>query len=116
MRRFTYIWLLASAILLILPFLPFIGVEIYGSRIWVNLGIGSFQPGEVAKLTLAIFFASYLSANRDLILLAGKKIGPLTFPRIQDLGTLVVAWIIAMGMLTYHRDLATPVWFFGIFM
>src|SRR5699024_12166576 len=28
MRRFTYIWLLASAILLILPFLPFIGVEI----------------------------------------------------------------------------------------
>ena len=45
MRRFTYVWLLASAILLILPFLPFIGMEIYGARIWVNLGIGSFQPG-----------------------------------------------------------------------
>lgn len=116
MRRFTYVWLLASAILLILPFLPFIGVEIYGARIWVNLGIGSFQPGEVAKLTLAIFFASYLSANRDLILLAGRKLGPLTFPRIQDLGPLVVAWLVAMGVLVFQRDLGSAVLFFGLFM
>ena len=116
MRRFTYVWLLASAILLILPFLPFIGVEIYGARIWVNLGIGSFQPGEVAKLTLAIFFASYLSANRDLILLAGRKIGPLSFPRIQDLGPLVVAWLVAMGVLVFQRDLGSAVLFFGLFM
>ncbi len=116
MRRFTYVWLLASAILLILPFLPFIGVEIYGSRIWVNLGIGSFQPGEVAKLTLAIFFASYLSANRDLILLAGKKIGPLTFPRVQDLGPLIVAWLVAMGVLIFQRDIGSAALFFGLFM
>lgn len=116
MRRFTYVWLLASAILLILPFLPFIGVEIYGARIWVNLGIGSFQPGEVAKLTLAIFFASYLSANRDLILLAGRKLGPLTFPRVQDLGPLVVAWLVAMGVLVFQRDLGSAVLFFGLFM
>ncbi len=116
MRRFTYVWLLASAILLILPFLPFIGVEIYGARIWVNLGIGSFQPGEVAKLTLAIFFASYLSANRDLILLAGRKLGPLTFPRLQDLGPLVVAWLVAMGVLVFQRDLGSAVLFFGLFM
>lgn len=116
MRRFTYVWLLASALLLILPFLPFIGVEIYGARIWVNLGIGSFQPGEVAKLTLAIFFASYLSANRDLILLAGKKLGPLTFPRMQDLGPLIVAWLVAMGVLVFQRDLGSAVLFFGLFM
>ncbi|GAA4107277.1 FtsW/RodA/SpoVE family cell cycle protein [Enteractinococcus coprophilus] len=116
MRRFTYVWLLASAILLILPFLPFIGVEIYGARIWVNLGIGSFQPGEVAKLTLAIFFASYLSANRDLILLAGRKLGPLAFPRVQDLGPLVVAWLVAMGVLVFQRDLGSAVLFFGLFM
>src|SRR5690625_202986 len=116
MRRFTYVWLLASAILLILPFLPFIGLEIYGARIWVNLGIGSFQPGEVAKLTLAIFFASYLSANRDLILLAGRKIGPLSFPRVQDLGPLVVAWLVSMGVLIFQRDLGSAVLFFGLFM
>ena len=116
MRRFTYVWLLASAILLILPFLPFIGMEIYGARIWVNLGIGSFQPGEVVKLTLAIFFASYLSANRDLILLAGRKLGPLTFPRLQDLGPLVVAWLVAMGVLVFQRDLGSAVLFFGLFM
>src|SRR5699024_3270770 len=56
-RPFTSVWLLASVLLLILSFLPFIGMEIYAARIWLNLGIVSFQPGEVAKLTLAIFFA-----------------------------------------------------------
>src|SRR5699024_12351326 len=69
-----------------------------------------------AKLTLAIFFASYLSANRDLILLAGKKIGPLTFPRIQDLGPLVVAWLVAKGVLIFQRDIGSAALFFGLSM
>src|SRR5690625_7279643 len=116
MRRFTYVWLLVSAVLLVLPFLPFIGMEIYGARIWVNLGIGSFQPGELAKLTLAIFFASYLSATRDLLLLAGRKLGPITFPRLHALRPLVVAWLVSMGVLIFQRDLGSAVLFFGLFM
>ncbi|NIH72678.1 FtsW/RodA/SpoVE family cell cycle protein [Auritidibacter ignavus] len=116
LRNWTYLFLVASGVMLVLPLIPGLGMEINGARIWVNLGIGQFQPGEIAKITLAIFFAGYLSANRDLILLAGKKIGPMAFPRVRDLAPLVVAWLISMGVLIFQRDLGSAVLFFGLFL
>ncbi|MDI3329835.1 MAG: FtsW/RodA/SpoVE family cell cycle protein [Micrococcus sp.] len=116
LRRWPYLFLAISGLLLLLPLVPGLGMEINGARIWINLGVGSFQPGEVAKVTLAIFFAGYLSANRDLILLAGKRLGPITFPRFRDMGPLVVAWLISMGVLVFQRDLGSAILFFGLFM
>src|SRR6476659_9082293 len=46
--------------LLLLPLVPGVGRAIHGSRIWVSLGPIGFQPGDLAKISLAIFFASYL--------------------------------------------------------
>jgi cell division protein FtsW (lipid II flippase) len=116
LRRFTYLSLIASAALLIFPLLPFIGMEVNGARIWVNLGFATFQPGEIAKITLAIFFAGYLSTNRDLILLAGRKIGPLQLPRWQDMGPMLAAWLVSIGVLVFQRDLGSSILFFGLFM
>ncbi|MGM7666935.1 FtsW/RodA/SpoVE family cell cycle protein [Microbacterium sp. A93] len=116
LRRWPYLFLAASGILLLLPLVPGLGLTINGARIWINLGLGTFQPGEVAKITLAIFFAGYLSANRDLILLAGKKLGPVTFPRFRDMGPLIIAWLISMGVLVFQRDLGSAILFFGLFM
>ena len=65
----------------------------------------TFQPGEIAKITLAIFFAGYLSSNRDLILLAGRKVGPLQFPRFKDMGPMIAAWLVSIGVLIFQRDL-----------
>ncbi len=115
LRRFTYISLIASAVLLLLPLTP-LGLEINGARIWINVGFGTFQPGEIAKITLAIFFAGYLSTNRDLILLAGKKVGPVQFPRFRDLAPMVVAWMVSIGVLIFQRDLGSSMLFFGLFM
>ena len=53
---------------------------IYGSRIWIRLGPFSFQPGEIAKIALAIFFAGYLVQTRDALSLAGRKVLGLTLP------------------------------------
>ncbi|WBL19866.1 FtsW/RodA/SpoVE family cell cycle protein [Citricoccus sp. NR2] len=116
LRKWTYLFLAASALLLLLPLIPGLGMEINGARIWINVGIGSFQPGEIAKITLAIFFAGYLSANRDLILLAGKKIGPMTFPRFRDMAPLVIAWAVSMGVLVFQRDLGSAILYFSLFM
>lgn len=116
LRRWPYLFLAASGILLLLPLVPGLGLTINGARIWINLGLGTFQPGEVAKITLAVFFAGYLSANRDLILLAGKKLGPVTFPRFRDMGPLIIAWLISMGVLVFQRDLGSAILFFGLFM
>ena len=74
LRRWPYLFLAASGVLLLLPLVPGLGLSMYGARIWIDVGFGTFQPGEIAKITLAIFFAGYLSANRDLILLAGRRV------------------------------------------
>ncbi|MFI8413244.1 FtsW/RodA/SpoVE family cell cycle protein [Paeniglutamicibacter gangotriensis] len=116
LRKFTYIALAASVVLLLLPLIPKVGVIINGARIWVNFFGLSFQPGELAKITLAIFFAGYLSSNRELILLAGRKIGPLQLPRARDLGPMIVAWMVSIGVLVVQRDLGSSILFFGLFM
>lgn len=116
LRKVTYISLVASALLLILPLLPGLGTEINGARIWISIGGRTFQPGEIAKITLAIFFAGYLSTNRDVILLAGPKIGPLHLPRFRDLAPLFAAWLVAIGVLVLQRDLGTAILFFGLFV
>ncbi|ROZ61596.1 FtsW/RodA/SpoVE family cell cycle protein [Kocuria soli] len=116
LRRFTYISLVASALLLVLPLLPGLGTEINGARIWISIGGRTFQPGEIAKITLAIFFAGYLSTNRDVILLAGPKIGPVRLPRFRDLAPMFAAWLVSIGVLVLQRDLGTAILFFGLFV
>ncbi|MCP3426890.1 FtsW/RodA/SpoVE family cell cycle protein [Rothia sp. AR01] len=116
LRRITYISLAASILLLLLPLTPGLGTEINGARIWISLGGRTFQPGEVAKITLAVFFAGYLSANRDLILLAGKRIGRIRLPRFRDFAPMFVAWLVSIGVLVLQRDLGSAILFFGLFL
>ncbi|MBG6084724.1 FtsW/RodA/SpoVE family cell cycle protein [Zhihengliuella flava] len=116
LRRATFISLVVTGLLMIMPLIPGLGVEINGARIWVRLAGMSFQPGELAKITLAIFFAGYLSSNRDLILLAGRKIGPLQLPRLRDMAPMMIAWGLSIGILVLQRDLGSAILFFGLFM
>ncbi|EAP97922.1 putative FtsW/RodA/SpoVE family cell cycle protein [Janibacter sp. HTCC2649] len=116
LRRYTY---LAGALgfgLLLLPLVPGLGIENYGSRIWIRLGPFSFQPGEIAKLVLAIFFAGYLVQTRDALSVAGRRILGLTLPRARDLGPILVAWMLSVGVLVLEKDLGSSLLFFGLFV
>jgi cell division protein FtsW (lipid II flippase) len=42
-----------------LPMLPGIGQAINGARMWVYLGLFSFQPGEIGKIAMAVFFVGF---------------------------------------------------------
>ncbi len=116
LRKFTYIALLVSIVLLLLPLIPKLGVTINGARIWIRVAGFSLQPGELAKITLSIFFAGYLSSNRDLILMAGRKFGPLQLPRMRDMAPMVIAWLLSIGVLVIQRDLGSAILFFGLFI
>ncbi len=61
-------WLvLITIILLVLVFIPGIGVENYGAKRWVSIFGISIQPSEIAKFSLIIFSSAYLSENHDKI-------------------------------------------------
>lgn len=61
-------WSVAVAIfLLLLVFVPFIGVENYGAKRWIGIGGLSFQPSEIAKFVLVFFCAIHLSQYHENI-------------------------------------------------
>jgi cell division protein FtsW (lipid II flippase) len=116
LARYRYIAMFTGIVLLILPMLPGIGREVFGARVWISIGPFSFQPGEIAKIALAIFFAGYLVTARDNLSLMGKKFLGLRFPRMRDLGPIVIIWAAAMAVLVFQRDLGTSLLYFGLFL
>ena len=116
LRRYTYVFLVAGTALLMLPLLPGLGKNINGSRIWIGLGPLTFQPGEIAKICLAIFFAGYLVTARDNLALAGPRVLGIQLPRMRDMGPLLLAWGAAIIVLVAQRDLGTSLLFFGFFV
>lgn len=116
LQAFTYTSGLIAIVLLILPLMPVIGTTINGARIWIHLGPMSFQPGEVAKVLLVIFFAGYLVLHRDALALAGRRIAGIDFPRGRDLGPVLAMWLISLGILVFQRDLGSSLLFFGLFL
>lgn len=116
LARYTYTTMAAGLALLLLPLLPVLGRTINGARIWIGLGPLSFQPGELAKIALAIFFAGYLVTARDSLSLVGRKVLGLQLPRARDLGPILVSWLASLLVLIFERDLGTSLLFFGLFI
>ncbi|MEA2460319.1 MAG: hypothetical protein QOH90_496 [Actinomycetota bacterium] len=102
--------------LLLLPLAPGIGQNINGARLWVHLGSYSFQPGELAKLCLVIFFAAYLAERKELLSIASRKIGPFHFPDIKHFGPLLVMWAVSLAVMFFEKDLGSSLLFFSIFL
>ena len=116
LRRFTFTAMAAGLGMLLLPLVPGIGRNINGSRIWIGLGPLSFQPGEVAKILLVIFFAGYLVQTRDVLSLVGRRFLGIGLPRAQDLGPILIAWLASVGVLVFEKDLGSSLLFFGLFV
>ncbi|MEU5345243.1 MULTISPECIES: FtsW/RodA/SpoVE family cell cycle protein [unclassified Streptomyces] len=117
LQRYTYISMVAAVILLLLPLVPGLGVNVFGARIWINIpGLGTIQPGEFAKIALAVFFAGYLMVKRDALALASRRFMGLYLPRGRDLGPIVVIWVLSILILIFETDLGTSLLFFGMFV
>ncbi len=116
LQRFTYTTGFVGLVLLLLPLVPGIGTVINGARIWINVAGFSFQPGEIAKIALAIFFAGYLVVKRDALALAGRRFLGIDLPRGRDLGPILLMWVISLGVLVFQRDLGSSLLFFGLFV
>lgn len=114
--RYRYLAMLAGVVLLLLPLLPVIGRTVNGATLWIQVGSVTFQPGEVAKIALAVFFAGYLLTAKESLQVVGKKFLGVRWPRLRDLGPILVVWALAMAVLVFQRDLGTSLLYFGLFL
>ncbi|MGW4222161.1 FtsW/RodA/SpoVE family cell cycle protein [Streptomyces bauhiniae] len=113
LQRYSYVCVAAALVLLLLPIL-FPAVN--GARIWIRIAGFSIQPGEFAKVLLAVFFAAYLAANRSALAYTGRRLWRLQFPTGRVLGPIVTIWLLSVGVLVLERDLGTSLLFFGLFV
>ncbi|MGG7176785.1 FtsW/RodA/SpoVE family cell cycle protein [Clostridium paraputrificum] len=96
-----------SVILLITVWIPKIGVEVNGAKGWVNLGITTLQPSEIAKFAIILMLAKLLDEMdceinnfKNLSKIAGYVLLPVFLILIQkDMGMTMVSFFIVLGML-----------------
>ena len=116
LERYRYTFLLAGLSLLLLPLVPGVGRVIGGARIWVAIGPIRFQPGEFAKIAFALFFASYLVEKRELLSMATwPRFRPM-LPDLKHLGPVMIAWGVAIVVMTAQKDLGSSLLFFALFL
>lgn len=116
LESYRYLFLLVGLGLLVLPLVPGLGVSIRGARIWVALGPVSFQPAEFAKIAFAIFFASYLVEKRELLSMATWPRFRPVLPDLKHLGPVLLAWGMAILVMTAQKDLGSSLILFFLFM
>ena len=117
LARYKYTWALLGMLLLISPLLPVVGREINGARIWVGIaGIAQFEPWELVKIALVIFFAAYLEEYREVLSRPPRRFGPIPVPPIPYLLPIVAMWVVAMLVMVFEKDLGATLLFFGIFL
>ena len=116
LRRFPFVSGLAAVVLLTLPAAPVIGRTVNGATLWVGTNELSFQPGEIAKILLAIFFAGYLVSRQGSMAEIGSRVLGIRIPRAKDLGPILLFWVASLGVLVIQRDLGTSILYFGLFL
>jgi cell division protein FtsW (lipid II flippase) len=116
LRRYVYVSMAVGIALLLLPLVPFIGTTINGATLWISVFGVTFQPGEIAKIALIIFFAGYLVNRKDSLAVVGRKILGVRIPRGRELGPILVIWLASIGVLVLQRDLGTSILYFGLFL
>jgi cell division protein FtsW (lipid II flippase) len=114
LQRYTYTLGVVALVLLAIP--AVVGTSVNGAKVWITFGGFSIEPGEFARLALAVFFAGYLVAKRDVLALAGRRILGVDLPRARDLGPVLITWGASLLILIFETDIGTSALFFGLFV
>jgi cell division protein FtsW (lipid II flippase) len=116
LRLYKYTWAFVGLLLIVLTILG--GTDINGSgyRRWIGLHGVYFQPVELLKPMIAIFFAAYLDEKRELLAGAHLELGRLRLPPFQYLAPLIAVWGLSLLLLIRQNDLGSALLFLGIFL
>jgi cell division protein FtsW len=106
-RPFALPFLIAAFALMVLVFVPNLGIRLKGATSWLNVFGVAFQPSELLKLALVLYLAAWFGSAHERV--RNWQFGLLPFSLIvgfssvllikqPDLGTLGIVLSIAIGM------------------
>jgi cell division protein FtsW (lipid II flippase) len=110
--KYRYLAAITGIVLLVLPLMPVIGREVNSARIWVRFGPINFQPGEFAKIALAVFIASYLAEKREIMQDSRFNVGPFSLPEAKHLAPVMAAWGASLVVMIAAKDLGSSLLLF----
>ncbi len=116
LRRYRYLWAGLGLTLVLSTFVLGVDPNGSGARLWLGFGGVLFQPSEILKILLVIFFASYLDDHRELLTFAGPRIGSLRLPPLPYLAPLGAMFLLSVLVLLLQRDLGAALLFFSVFL
>lgn len=119
LERYRYLTLFAAIGLLVLPLLPHLGDSTNntnGVRLWVALGPITFQPVEISKLLLVIFFASYFVEKQELLSMSTHRVGNRLVPDLRPFGPVAFAWLCSVAVILLERDIGFSLLLFFMFL
>ncbi len=114
--RYRYLLLTAGVVLLLLPLAPGLGANINGARLWIKMGSFEFQPVELAKIVLCIFFASYFADKRELLTIPTARFGNRLVLDPRPLVPIVLAWGFAIVVMSLEHDIGFSALLFTLFI
>jgi peptidoglycan glycosyltransferase len=114
--RYRYLLLVGGVGLLLLPLVPHLGANINGARLWVHIGSLEFQPVELAKIVLCIFFASYFAEKRELLTIPTARLGNRLVLDPRPLVPIGLAWVFAIGVMSLEHDIGFSALLFTLFI
>jgi cell division protein FtsW (lipid II flippase) len=114
--RYRYLLLAGGVILLLLPLVPHFGANINGARLWIKVGRFEFQPVELAKIVLCVFFASYFAEKRELLSIPTARLGNRLVLDPRPLVPILLAWGFAIVVMSLEHDIGFSALLFTLFI
>lgn len=109
-KNYAFVFMMMTLVLLLLVLLPGVGVEYGGSQSWIDVGLFSFQPAEIAKLTFLIYLATWLT-NQHRKDVRDVSTSFLPFAVIFGFVALLIVLQKDFGTLTVFAAIALLVYF-----
>ncbi|OGN17451.1 MAG: cell division protein FtsW [Candidatus Yanofskybacteria bacterium RIFCSPHIGHO2_02_FULL_50_12] len=106
-RKLSLLILFGALVLMTLVFVPQFGFGAKGAVRWLSIGGTTFQPAEILKLALVIYFAAWFGGRHDRLKNWAYGAAPffillgfvaLLLALQPDIGTLIITGLIAIGM------------------
>ena len=116
LRRYRYTWASLGFLLLVLALIFGSDPNGSGARLWIVLGPLNFQPMELVKLLLVVFLAAYLEEYRELLALAGRRLGPVWLPPVPYLAPMLLMVGLVLAVLFWQRDLGPALLLFSVML